>query len=263
MHPEFNLYREKANQLIFYGFHTASITERHFHSPVEIYVVDDGEVKTWINGRQKTLSTGTIAISLSLEPHGYLPKEGTIARVLIIPTYLCKEFMEEIKDTHPLTPFLQDPALYNEIDRLLRGLERDIDNPVKKQGYLGMILGTILDHMTFVDRVDEAAVSLPSRVLFYLNEHYKQPLTLESVAAALGYNSSYLSRYFRLQFSISLTKYITFLRLREALRLMKEEKNSIAFCAMESGFPSLRTFYRCFSEEFHCSPLDYLKKSEK
>jgi AraC-like DNA-binding protein len=39
---------------------------------------------------------------------------------------------------------------------------------------------------------------------------------------------------------------------------MNEQKHSITHCAMESGFNSMRTFYRAFREEFGCSPGDYL-----
>jgi AraC-like DNA-binding protein len=42
--------------------------------------------------------------------------------------------------------------------------------------------------------------------------------------------------------------------------LMREKRMSITDCAMESGFGSLRTFYRVFEEEFGCSPHEYLKQ---
>ena len=55
-------------------------------------------------------------------------------------------------------------------------------------------------------------------------------------------------------------KYLTIVRLKNALMLMYEKKHSITYCALESGFSSVRTFYRAFSEEFACSPKEYISQ---
>lgn len=46
-------------------------------------------------------------------------------------------------------------------------------------------------------------------------------------------------------------------RLKNALMLMHEGKHTLTYCALESGFNSVRTFYRAFSEEFDCTPKEY------
>ena len=40
-----------------------------------------------------------------------------------------------------------------------------------------------------------------------------------------------------------------------------DKKHDITYCATESGFSSMRTFYRVFREEFSCSPRAYLQAS--
>ena len=47
------------------------------------------------------------------------------------------------------------------------------------------------------------------------------------------------------------------LRLRETVLLMRAGKMSITACALESGFGSMRSFYRAFREEFGCTPKEY------
>ena len=93
----------------------------------------------------------------------------------------------------------------------------------------------------------------------YINENLKNDLSLGAVAAALGYHPASLSRYFKNCFQMSFNRYVTLVRLRQAVLLMKEKKNSIVYCAFESGFNSVRTFYRAFQAEFGCSPKEYLK----
>jgi len=59
-----------------------------------------------------------------------------------------------------------------------------------------------------------------------------------------------------------LIQYVNILRLRNALLLMKNRKHTHTYCALESGFPSVRTFYRVFQSEMHCSPREYLLLAE-
>jgi AraC-like DNA-binding protein len=65
---------------------------------------------------------------------------------------------------------------------------------------------------------------------------------------------------FRSAFGISFVEYLTMLRLREAILLLRSGKKSVTECAMESGFGSMRSFYRAFSEEFGVTPKEYLKQ---
>ena len=56
-----------------------------------------------------------------------------------------------------------------------------------------------------------------------------------------------------------MNKCITNLKLKNVLMLMYERKHSITYCAMESGFASMRTFYNAFYREFGKTPKEYFK----
>ena len=122
-----------------------------------------------------------------------------------------------------------------------------------------MILGTLLEQMELEDRAEEMDPTLSTRMLFYINEHFYDKITLDSMAMELGFNPSYLSRHFKACFGIGFNQYLTMLRLRESVLLMQEGK-SLSECAFESGFGSLRTFHRVFSEEFQCTPKEYMNR---
>ena len=96
-----------------------------------------------------------------------------------------------------------------------------------------------------------------AKILLYISQNFREELSLSSIAAAMGYNPSYLSRAFKNSFQIGLNRYITMVRLREAIQLMKDGSKSVLACALESGFRSSRTFYRAFYEAFHCTPKEY------
>jgi xylan 1,4-beta-xylosidase len=97
--------------------------------------------------------------------------------------------------------------------------------------------------------------------LFY--KSYKNDKTIlqfhSQIAAHFGYSQSYISRYFKSCFNITLIKYLTIIKLQNAIMLMREGKHSATYCSLESGFSSMRTFYRAFYNEFGCSPGEFLK----
>ena len=99
---------------------------------------------------------------------------------------------------------------------------------------------------------------LLSQILFYIHENYKKDITLSKIATTFGYSQSYISRYFKNCLEIGIGQYITIIRLKNCIMLMQENKHSITYCAMESGFNSLRTFYRVFYKEFGITPKKYI-----
>ena len=127
-------------------------------------------------------------------------------------------------------------------------------------GYIHVILGLVMDKI-FLDTDAQSHDSLiPSKMLLYVNENFRSEITLDTLASKFGYHKSYVSRYFKQCFQVGFCEYLSAVRLKNAMILMNEQKHSITHCAMESGFNSMRTFYRVFRDEFGCSPGDYLDR---
>ena len=57
MNPMFNLARERNNNL-FYKSYKNDSTVLQFHSQIELYFVDRGEMEMWVNGHYKLLRAG-------------------------------------------------------------------------------------------------------------------------------------------------------------------------------------------------------------
>ena len=129
---------------------------------------------------------------------------------------------------------------------------------------LYVILGAIYSQMIPKDKAKDLPTHDSSAdVLIYIGEHFREELTLSSVAKKIGYHPAYLSRYFRATFGISFVRYVSMVRLREAILLLQSGSRSVTECAIESGFGSIRSFYRAFYSEFGCNPTDYLKRVEE
>ena len=128
-----------------------------------------------------------------------------------------------------------------------------------------MILGTILERLSPSEEKARptASTGFSAEILIYISNHFQEKLTLTDVAREFGYHPAYLSRSFRETFGISFVQYLTMLRLREAVLLLRDRSKSVTECVFESGFGSMRIFYSAFGGEFGCTPKEYLAAEEK
>lgn len=259
MLPKFHLAREQTTKLYCAPVHNA-YCDFHFHSHIEFIIVQEGRIEVTINDKQRVLTAGQIGIALSYDAHQFRALGESRSLCVIIPTDLCPEFIAAVGDRKNSNPFLQDEQLFHTACTCFDGIQSAAD-PISKKGYIYLLLGAALRHMQLEQKQESASNHLLTDLLLYLSTHYTEDITLSSLATAVGYNPSYLSRHFTESFQIGIPGYINMLRLRQAVLLMRDSSKTIAECAFESGFRSLRTFYRAFQEEFHCSPSQYRRNS--
>ena len=233
----------------------------HFHSHVELLWAERGEAEVWVNEKRGVIKQGELAVVLGYEPHHFRSVTQGAYTILFIPAFLCPEFSEAVRNKTAHAPFIKDPQAMARICEAIRVLKEESPNAVEQTGYIHVILGTILKQIELEAAQSPQDSDLPSKILFYINEHYKEDISTASLARTLGYSVSHLSKSFHALFHVGVQRYINTVRLKNAVVLMREKRMSITDCAMESGFSSLRTFYRVFEQEFGCSPKDYLKSN--
>lgn len=253
MHPKLLYERERKNK-IFCGYKRGGgKTALHFHSNVELYAVHEGEVDVWVNENCRRLKAGEIAFMSSYDAHRYEPIGSAVVSWLIVPASLCPGlFKKNVAD-----PFICDNELFSAVDKLICLIEKD-KNALLTNGCIGVIFGLLLENLDFTERAEQKNTDVISQTLLYLNDNFKNNVSLGVAATQLGYNPSYLSRTFKESMGIPFNAYLTMLRLRESVQLLKSGE-SVSFCVSESGFNSIRTFYRAFQNEFGCTPKEYVK----
>jgi AraC-like DNA-binding protein len=120
-------------------------------------------------------------------------------------------------------------------------------------------VGKILSLVVLKEAVGETGGAI-AKILEYVNEHYKEPITRRALARAVGYHESYVSHSFLENLNISLTDYILSLRIGDARALLRSTDQSISSIALSLGFGSIRSFNRAFLKFVHTTPREYRKK---
>jgi len=234
----------------------------HFHSQIEICIVTDGEIDALVNDHRKRLRRGELSVALSYDTHLYTPVRDAYFSVLILPPEICRDFTESVAGKTIANPFITAGEAADKIFACFREIRENEKDPLIMKGNLYVILGVIARNVVFEEGASYTGSDLISKILLYVHEHFREEISLSSIAAHFGYNASYVSGLFKSSVNVGILRYINFLRLKNVVTLLNERKYSTEFCVLESGFRSVRTFYRAFREEFGCSPKEYLEKEQ-
>lgn len=84
--------------------------------------------------------------------------------------------------------------------------------------------------------------------------------TAKELCEQFHLSEKYISRYFKEHFHITLSQYITHLRLEHAKQLLQDTDTPVTEIAMQSGYQNVSYFIRSFKKTYGVSPLKYRKK---
>lgn len=95
------------------------------------------------------------------------------------------------------------------------------------------------------------------RVIEYVDEHYAEPVTLDSLATEAGLSPFHFSRLFRDATGFTPHRYVTDRRIQAARKALERETSSLLEIAQESGFSSQDSFARIFRKNTGLTPRQY------
>ncbi len=95
------------------------------------------------------------------------------------------------------------------------------------------------------------------KVCLYLQEHFQQPITRESVAGQFRLNPNHLSRLFRREGSMGFNDYLTWVRIERAKFLLRHHELKIDDLAGSCGFHDAAYFCRVFKQKTNSTPSRY------
>lgn len=94
----------------------------------------------------------------------------------------------------------------------------------------------------------------------YIDNHFKEDLTLDHLAKLAHLNKYYLSHSFRREFGTSPINYLISRRVDESRFLLRKTDHPLSLIAEILGFSSLSYFSQCFRRVEGISPTEYRKQ---
>lgn len=99
------------------------------------------------------------------------------------------------------------------------------------------------------------------KVLKYVEDHFKDDISISETAALCGFSESHFMRFFKNTMNKTFTEYLNDYRLSYAAKLLSSSDLNILDVAYAAGYNNLSYFNRLFKKKYNQSPKEYRKNS--
>ncbi|AWZ44911.1 AraC family transcriptional regulator [Latilactobacillus sakei] len=253
------------------------LTTPHWHREIELIYVIKGTINLGINDQPYIVSAGEIVLIDGGELHYVLASPGseriiyqfdlaffktTMAQVDLpvlfseLPTLsrdwgaavtdirrLLDQIYQEETNQLPAMTFEVRADIYKILTRFIREVPR---TKVKTAASQQVKSDEILARLDIVFRMVE--------------KRYTGHLSLEEVAAEIGYSQFYFTRFFKRNTGKTFITFLNDYRIDKAKWLLINSTLSVTEIISQVGFESDKTFYRLFKQSMAISPLAYRKQ---
>jgi len=93
-------------------------------------------------------------------------------------------------------------------------------------------------------------------VITYIQQHYKDSLSISQLSQFFGYNNEYFIRMFKEHVYMTPYQYIVTCKLTEAAKLLLQDI-PVNQAAQLTGFRDTKTFSRIFKQKYHIAPSQF------
>ncbi|MCJ7842573.1 AraC family transcriptional regulator [Lederbergia sp. NSJ-179] len=261
----------------------------HSHAQYEIYFFHRGDCKYLIHHSIYELQPGDIIIMDGLTAHRANPSKCEIYERSVVhfsPDWI-KPVIEELRMPELLSPFkeMSNCLLRGEdegerelilqsikaMDRLKNDALSFHSKPVH-EAELKILLLTILMQIYKLSKKENQQLAMPKsekvlhveNIAHFIQDHFKNSMSLEDISAELNLSKFYLSRIFKEVTGTTVMDYVMTCRLNQVkFDLEMYPDRTLMELATESGFESPAHFSRFFKQRVGMTPSEYRKQKLK
>jgi len=168
--------------------------------------------------------------------------------------------------------FFRNPGIKHVTDEI-RHIALDVynlDEEDKEYPFLLMsktyaLLGIISKYCISSDSASKAGMNssdITMQLTDYIEAHYREDLSVESVSGYFKYSPTYFSRLFKESLGVTFHSYLNFVRASHAAEQLSSGKTNLTDCAFDNGFPNVKSFINTFKKLYGCTPGSFLNSKQ-
>ncbi|TYP71754.1 helix-turn-helix domain-containing protein [Paenibacillus methanolicus] len=259
-----------------YGGHDED-TELHRHVDFsELVIVLNGHADHIVNNETSFIKKGDVFVINGDTPHGYKdPHQFKICNIMYRAEML-RFAGPDLRTSNGyqalfvLEPYYRSIQAYQSklslpipsleyVASLISGLMEEYQG--RAQGYQTMLLSRFMELVVYLSRQYDGQENRHANNLLhlasaisYIEDHYLEPLSLQSVAEHANVSVRHLNRIFRSYYLLTPISYLLRLRLERAFHLLKQTNRPVTQISYECGFNDSNYFTRQFTKAYGVSP---------
>lgn len=254
-----------------------SMPIQHYHDHFEIYYQLSGERYYFIKDRSYYIKKGDIVLVNTYELHKTVHVGTKVYERILInfsPEYISKlvssitdiDLLQCFSKSSPVLSLSPKEQLFVEalLFKMLREKKEEL------AGFETYSRISLIELLITLSRISPKQknnyLAFPSslhkkisEVTAYINDHFNEDITLNSIATKFYMNPYYLCRTFKEVTGFNFTQYLNTVRIRASEELLLTTPLSILEVATATGYTNSTHFGRVFKQVLGTSPLQYRK----
>ena len=250
----------------------------HWHDEFEIIYVRSGFLTVSISGESYIGKTGEAFVVSPGNLHLMGSQSGTVDYYTILfplkyisfrtDDMLDEKLLEPLNSGHlMICPRVKDTAkeLCEQLIEIYEAKKDESESKITTQVRTKIILLQFILEMWkkgFVIENDTSGRNtVEKEMVSYIQQNFTGKISLREFGEQFHLSEKYISRYFKEHFHITLSQYVTYLRLEHAKQLLQDTDIPVTDVAMQSGYQNVSYFIRSFQKAYAVSPLKYRKNN--
>ncbi|WP_435921343.1 helix-turn-helix domain-containing protein [Paenibacillus sp. DYY-L-2] len=265
-----------------YGGHEED-TSHHRHADFsELVIVLNGHATHVVNSEESFIKKGNAFVINGRTAHSYKdPHDFKICNIMF-KSEMLKSAGQDLRISNGfqalfiLEPFYRNIHAYKSklnmsissleyVSSLVSVMIEEYQN--KLQGYQTMLASRFMELVVYLSRqydnqekgVDNSLMHL-ANAISYIEEHYLEPVSLDTIASKSGISVRHLNRIFQAYYQTTPIAYLQRLRAERACTLLKRTTLPVTQISFECGFNDSNYFARLFKKLYGVSPKSYRKQ---
>ena len=250
----------------------------HWHDEFEIIYVRSGFLTVSIAGESYIGKTGEAFVVSPGNLHLMGSQSGTVDYYTFLfplkyisfrtDDMLDEKLLEPLNSGHlMICPRVKDTAkeLCEQLIEIYEAKKDESESKITTQVRTKIILLQFILEMWkkgFVIENDTSGRNtVEKEMVSYIQQNFTGKISLREFGEQFHLSEKYISRYFKEHFHITLSQYVTYLRLEHAKQLLQDTDIPVTDVAMQSGYQNVSYFIRSFQKAYAVSPLKYRKNN--
>lgn len=246
---------------------------RHTHDCVEIKYVVSGRGTHVIDGYSLPVSAGDIFfVGLSASHYVQCEKEHPVMvyNLNVRPETFSEIFGEDSSLDKSLfdKPYLALRDSQGQVQKILEEMHTEYIG--REAGWTETLRAGLLRVLVYIarnagEKREEIAKSTDPifNVVSYIDRHYSEAVSLDTLADLAGYNPSYLSRRFKQVMGVGINEYIHKVRVTRACVYLRESDKSFSWIAYRVGYENENFFRNVFRRMIGKNPREFRLESRQ
>lgn len=246
----------------------------HWHEEIEIMFPLNGDMEITVEGKTHKLPVKSFSVVESCQVHRqYTEKKTSMFLCIQISKKQLQSYIPDIEllQIHCIPADIPKELLpeyllicdsFAELTRLY--IQDSPTFRLEAEGIVLQALSKLLRYFSVskapASLADQTSIERIRQVITYVEQHFREPLSLQDAADFLGINREYFCRFFKKNMGISFLHYLNEVRLAHVYHDLQNTDTPISELMEANGFTNQKLFNREFKKLYGCTPSSVRKK---